>query len=175
MVLSEDEKQLQKGERFETGEETGREIKDVVEGAIKSTIQSIINQDTGDVIGTSSQMAKTEEQNLNAEGDNTLKDDRILDHYVEAISHQQASIKEIPQTLKEEKRGAQKIEEEKLDKPLNVISEEIETAASRKYDEFQNPEDSLEEKRKDDKLTAAYDTSGDEISGQKVRFTLFFA
>jgi hypothetical protein len=65
-------------------------------------------------------------------------------------------------------------EKEELERTSNKISEEIETGASRENAQFENPEDSFKEKRKDDKSTATYDTNRDEFPGQKVRFSFLF-
>jgi hypothetical protein len=123
MVISEDEKQLQKGENFEAVEETGSEIKEVTEETKERVIQGEKNQDAVDVIGTSSQIVTTEEANLNVEG---LKDESTLDQNVEVISNQQASSKEIPQSIEKEIKGAQKDEagERKVDKSSYIESRE---------------------------------------------------
>ena len=65
-------------------------------------------------------------------------------------------------------------EKEELERTSNKISEEIETGASRENAQFENPEDSFKEKRKDDKSTVTYDTNRDEFPGQKVRFSFLF-
>ncbi|XP_030953843.1 uncharacterized protein LOC115976593 isoform X31 [Quercus lobata] len=110
MVISDDEKQLQKGEKIEAVEEAGIEITEVEE-INKKAIPGDKNHDTINVTGTSSQMAKTEEENLNIEGHETLKDERVHDQHVEVISNQQASIEEIPQSTEREMKDAQKEEE----------------------------------------------------------------
>ncbi|XP_042969936.1 titin isoform X26 [Carya illinoinensis] len=51
MVLSEDEKQLQEGERFETGEETGREVKDKMPRS-NDTEEGLLEDDTTKVYST---------------------------------------------------------------------------------------------------------------------------
>ena len=125
MVISDDEKQLQKGEKIEAVEEAGIEITEVEE-INKKAIPGDKNHDTVNVTGTSSQMAKTEEENLNIEGHETLKDERVHDQHVEVISNQQASIEEIPQSTEREMKDAQKEEEREtvVDKDALVESSE---------------------------------------------------
>jgi hypothetical protein len=126
MVIAEDEKQLQKVEQFEAGEETGSQIKEVTEETNKRVTQGNNNHDTVDVIGTSSPMATNEEAILNVEGYRTLKDESIVDQNVEVISNQQASFKEIPQSIEKEMKGAKKYEagETKVDKSSYAESSE---------------------------------------------------
>ncbi|XP_050271119.1 uncharacterized protein LOC126714798 isoform X44 [Quercus robur] len=125
MVISDDEKQLQKGEKIEAVEEAGIEMTEVEE-INKKAIPGDKNHDTINVTGTSSQMAKTEEENLNIEGHETLKDERVHDQHVEVISNQQASIEEIPQSTEREMKDAQKEEEREtvVDKDALVESSE---------------------------------------------------
>ena len=125
MVISDDEKQLQKGEKIEAVEEAGIEITEEEE-INKKAIPGDKNHDTVNVTGTSSQMAKTEEENLNIEGHETLKDERVHDQHVEVISNQQASIEEIPLSTEKEMKDAQKEEETEtvVDKDTLVESSE---------------------------------------------------
>ncbi|KAM3713510.1 hypothetical protein ACJW31_01G261600 [Castanea mollissima] len=125
MVISDDEKQLQKGEKIEAVEEAGIEITEVEE-INKRAIPGNKNHDTANVTGSSSQIAKAEEENLNIEGHETLKDERVHDRHVEVISNQQASIEEIPQSTEEETKDAQKEEEREtvVDKDTLVESSE---------------------------------------------------
>ncbi|KAL4653361.1 hypothetical protein ACB092_01G297600 [Castanea dentata] len=125
MVISDDEKQLQKGEKIEAVEEAGIEITEVEE-INKRAISGNKNHDTANVTGSSSQIAKAEEENLNIEGHETLKDERVHDQHVEVISNQQASIEEIPQSTEKETKDAQKEEEREtvVDKDTLVESSE---------------------------------------------------
>ncbi|XP_075673425.1 uncharacterized protein LOC142642856 isoform X4 [Castanea sativa] len=125
MVISDDEKQLQKGEKIEAVEEAGIEITEVEE-INKRAISGNKNHDTANVTGSSSQIAKAEEENLNIEGHETLKDERVYDQHVEVISNQQASIEEIPQSTEKETKDAQKEEEREtvVDKDTLVESSE---------------------------------------------------
>ncbi|XP_062151446.1 uncharacterized protein LOC133859890 isoform X7 [Alnus glutinosa] len=128
MGISEDEKQPQRGEKFEVVEETGSEIEEVTEETKERVIQDNKNHDTVDVIGTSSQKATTEEANLNVEGYRTLKDESTLDQNVEVTSNPQASFKEIPQSIEKEMKGAQKDEagETQVDKSgYEELSEQV--------------------------------------------------
>lgn len=125
MVISDDEQQLQKGEKIEGVGEAGIEITEVEE-INKRAIPGNKNHDTVNVTGGSSQIAKAEEENLNIEGHETLKDERVHDQHVEVISNQQDSIEDIPQSTEKEMKDAQTEEEREtvVDKDTLVESSE---------------------------------------------------
>lgn len=125
MVISDDEQQLQKGEKIEGVGEAGIEITEVEE-INKRAIPGNKNHDTVNVTGGSSQIAKAEEENLNIEGHETLKDESVHDQHVEVISNQQDSIEDIPQSTEKEMKDAQTEEEREtvVDKDTLVESSE---------------------------------------------------
>lgn len=125
MVISDDEQQLQKGEKIEGVGEAGIEITEVEE-INKRAIPGNKNHDTVNVTGGSSQIAKAEEENLNIEGHETLKDERVHDQHLEVISNQQDSIEDIPQSTEKEMKDAQTEEEREtvVDKDTLVESSE---------------------------------------------------
>ncbi|KAL0014384.1 hypothetical protein SO802_001453 [Lithocarpus litseifolius] len=129
IVISDDKKQLQKGEKIEAVEEAGIEITEVEE-INKRAIPGNKNHDTVNVTGTSSQMAKIEEENLNIEGHETLKDERVHDQHVEVISNQQASTEEIPQSTEKEMKEAQKEEERETVVDKDTLAESSEEVIS---------------------------------------------
>lgn len=130
--MSENEKKQQRGEQLGTLEEIRREEYEQTQENIKTEEQDYKSHDILEVMESSPQMAKTGDPKLKIEEEDITKNNITVEQQIEAISNQQASIKESQHSIEKENKGSDNDEIQGLmeDKSTDLSSKEVHNEAT---------------------------------------------